>query len=67
MREQDRKDLYTFMGETKQAIIDLKASVVEIKDNHLHHVNMKLNGLFFTVIGSVIIAVFTIAYKYLTQ
>lgn len=59
MKEQDAKKLYTFMGKTTEAIKGLRDDIKEIKENHLVHLNGKIDGLLFTVLGS--IAVGTVA------
>lgn len=65
MTKQSEKEIYEFMGATKTAIEGIHESIDSIKNNHLKHIDAKMNGLLFTVLASVIIAVIVGACKIL--
>ena len=64
------KSLFEFKGSTEQSLAGLWSVIKEIKDNHLYHINKKINALLFTVLGSVFVAVIIgliAAVKYLVK
>ena len=57
--------LCEFKGSTESDLKTLFSMVKDIKDNHLKHINSKINALLFTVLGSVFITVLVAAVKWL--
>lgn len=55
--EENTNEVLEFKGSTLSSLKSIFKSLDEIKNNHLHHVNIKLNALLFTVLGSVFVAV----------
>lgn len=52
-------------GIRKMEIEGVEKTVVDIRDNHLKHVNLKLNALLFTVLGSVFATVLFIGVRFI--
>ena len=59
--------LTKFQGRTESDIDTIKLDLHEIKENHLKHLNDKLTGLLFTVLGSVFIAVIIWAFTHINK
>ena len=62
--EKDAKTLTEFKGSTESDIKTIFITLNDIKDNHLVHLNQKLNWLLFSVLGSVFVVVLVSAIKW---
>jgi len=55
--------LMEFKGEMKANVEFIKEAIEDIKNNHLKHINSKINALLFTVLGSVFIMIISLFIK----
>jgi len=56
-------NLIEFKGEMKVNVEFIKEAIEDIKNNHLKHINNKINALLFTVLGSVFIMIISLFIK----
>jgi len=63
--EDKTNKLCIFQGSTESDIKTLFNIMEDIRDNHLRHLNNKLNVLLFTVLGSVFVFVIIAGVKWL--
>ena len=50
-----------------EKISNIEKDVKSIVDNHLNHLNSRITGLYFTMIGSISLLVITVIIKYLSK
>ena len=63
--EKQTDELIEFKGLVGGAMEFIKKELYEIKNNHLYHLNKKLNGLLFVVLASVFSAILIGLIKFL--
>ena len=58
--EDQVSELLEFRGEMKANVKFIREAIEEIKNNHLKHINNKINTLLFTVLAGVFLALLTL-------
>lgn len=61
--EKQTDDLIEFKGKVDANIEIIKSEISDIKNNHLYHLNRKINTLLFVVLSSVFITIIVAAGK----
>lgn len=65
-RQEDKiQKLCEFKGATEAQVKTLFTMVQDIRDNHLKHINTKINALLFTVLAGVFIAILSWGLKFI--
>jgi len=63
MTRKESLEIYEFIGATNEALAHINKDIKEIKENHLVHLNAKMDKIICTVAGSIIVGVLALTIK----